>query len=141
VSPRFELETVISKLCWLDRWVPTVELRAAVERAQEALGVKDGIARPLAGAEPQPPGEGSPEPQAPAPGDSPSITEGFKNYIAAREGGSKTSQAEPDEDVPFWSRISGTSADPEPDIPPQAKRVLDIFGGTIIAGNGADHEH
>ncbi|MDR2370534.1 MAG: DNA polymerase III subunit gamma/tau [Treponema sp.] len=176
VSPRFELETVISKLSWLDQWVPSTELRAAVEGAREALGLKDGIARPLAGPEPQPnpPGEGSPlAPRVPvsyntagqdapaaggsAPaGNSPSLSEGFKNYIAAREGNPKAaaSPAESDDDVPFWSRLSGASAQQtqvfpsqgppqaeQPDIPPQAKRVLDIFGGTIIAGNGADHEH
>jgi DNA polymerase-3 subunit gamma/tau len=38
VSPRFELETVISKLCWLDRWVSPEELRAAIAGTRTLLG-------------------------------------------------------------------------------------------------------
>ena len=38
LSPRFELETAISKLCWLNKWVSPLELRAAVEDARSALG-------------------------------------------------------------------------------------------------------
>jgi DNA polymerase-3 subunit gamma/tau len=40
LSPRFELETALSKLCWLDKWVSPVELRSAVEAARLALGGK-----------------------------------------------------------------------------------------------------
>jgi DNA polymerase-3 subunit gamma/tau len=38
VSPRFELETAVSKLSWLTRWIPPPELRAAVMSARDALG-------------------------------------------------------------------------------------------------------
>jgi DNA polymerase-3 subunit gamma/tau len=191
VSPRFELETVISKLSWLDRWIPASELRAAVERTREALGLKDGIDRPLAGPEPQAPGSETPgrgrgEPSGGGPGGAelPSLTEGFRRYIASREGGAPEPSRE-DDDLPVWSRLSGAPTDvpvktpetarenpppgpqasgpqasvlrteaavlrtergaggnpPGGDIPPQAKRILDIFGGTIIAGHGAQHEH
>jgi len=37
LSPRFELETAVSKLCWLDKWVSPAELRAAVEEARFVL--------------------------------------------------------------------------------------------------------
>jgi DNA polymerase-3 subunit gamma/tau len=37
LSPRFELEAAVSKLCWLDRWISPQELRAAVEAARTAL--------------------------------------------------------------------------------------------------------
>jgi len=37
LSPRFELETAVSKLCWLDKWVSPAELRAAVEAARAVL--------------------------------------------------------------------------------------------------------
>ncbi|GHV95832.1 hypothetical protein AGMMS50293_21520 [Spirochaetia bacterium] len=37
VSPRFELETAISKLSWLSRWVSPPELKSALDRAQNAL--------------------------------------------------------------------------------------------------------
>jgi DNA polymerase-3 subunit gamma/tau len=56
VSPRFELETVIAKLSWLDRWVSPLEMRAAIAGARNALGQGGGgIAGPLAG-----PGRGAP---------------------------------------------------------------------------------
>ncbi|MDR2070813.1 MAG: DNA polymerase III subunit gamma/tau [Treponema sp.] len=38
VSPRFELETAVSKLSWLTRWIPPPELRAAIMSARDALG-------------------------------------------------------------------------------------------------------
>ncbi|MCL2092892.1 MAG: DNA polymerase III subunit gamma/tau [Treponema sp.] len=44
LSPRFELETLVSKLCWLEKWVSPGELYEAVERAQGLLGAS----RPLA---------------------------------------------------------------------------------------------
>ena len=37
LSPRFELEAAVSKLCWLDKWISPPELRAAVEAAQTVL--------------------------------------------------------------------------------------------------------
>jgi DNA polymerase-3 subunit gamma/tau len=81
VSPRFELETVISKLCWLDRWVSPLELREAVSGAVAALGRGGGIARPLAGLEPR----GAPETfqdNFDRPG---ALAEEFKRQIAVRE--------------------------------------------------------
>jgi DNA polymerase-3 subunit gamma/tau len=68
VSARFELETAISKLSWLSHWVSPPELKAAMEKAQNALRTSgtpgervlhngrdtphaavEGTARPLAG--------------------------------------------------------------------------------------------
>ncbi|GHV91748.1 hypothetical protein AGMMS50268_22510 [Spirochaetia bacterium] len=59
VSPRFELETAVSKLSWLSRWISPPELRAAVDAARNALGVstQDGLDRPLAGGPPSGPRE------------------------------------------------------------------------------------
>jgi DNA polymerase-3 subunit gamma/tau len=37
VSPRFELETLASKLCWLEKWISPAELGDAVAKAQAAL--------------------------------------------------------------------------------------------------------
>ena len=37
VSPRFELETAVSKLTWLSRWVSPPELSAAINSARKAL--------------------------------------------------------------------------------------------------------
>ncbi|GHV51764.1 hypothetical protein AGMMS49579_07780 [Spirochaetia bacterium] len=108
VSPRFELEMVISKLSWLSRWVSPPELRAAVDAARNALGVnalngQGGLDRPLAGG----PLSGSREFQAgtadrsvadsqarfgaasfgsaTSEGSASSLTEEFKRRMAARE--------------------------------------------------------
>ena len=44
VSPRFELETLASKLCWLEKWISPPELADAAAQARKALG---GTSRPL----------------------------------------------------------------------------------------------
>jgi DNA polymerase-3 subunit gamma/tau len=96
VSPRFELETAVSKLSWLDQWVSPPELRAAVAGAREALGIagngagpgapKGGYPRPLAGTPPVPAAGtlGDPEtaPNFKAPG---ALTNEFKRFVASRE--------------------------------------------------------
>jgi DNA polymerase-3 subunit gamma/tau len=90
LSPRFELETAVSKLCWLDKWVSPVELRNAVEAARSVLGA----------APPAPPagttqaGSGSAAGSAAvAPSansafmDKPgAFTEGFKEFLAKQSG-------------------------------------------------------
>jgi DNA polymerase-3 subunit gamma/tau len=38
VSPRFELETALSKLSWLDRWIPPAEMREALSGLRLSLG-------------------------------------------------------------------------------------------------------
>jgi DNA polymerase-3 subunit gamma/tau len=156
VSPRFELETVISKLSWLDRWIPPPELRAAVEEARAALGLKKKPSPPSALPE-EAPGAGEPSEQNPPHEERDAENEvsfaaNLKRYIATRDKAGR----EDEDDVPLWNRSGGAgqaspgeagraevSAAPPAgqNIPPQAKRVLDIFGGTIIAGQGADNEH
>ncbi len=37
VSPRFELETAVSRLCWLSRWISADELRAAIDGVRGRL--------------------------------------------------------------------------------------------------------
>ena len=38
ISPRFDLETVVSKLCWLDQWISPRDLGIAVAGLQQILG-------------------------------------------------------------------------------------------------------
>jgi DNA polymerase-3 subunit gamma/tau len=102
LSPRFELETAVSKLCWLDKWVSPVELRAAVEAARSVLdgqpafgrssasggsipgnfpqGADHGASRvtPTGNAE----GSNSPGTFLDRPG---AFTEGFKQFLAQRQ--------------------------------------------------------
>jgi DNA polymerase-3 subunit gamma/tau len=128
VSPRFELETAISKLCWLAQWVSPRELRAAVAEAREVLGGapegpagEGGIARPLAGpGRNQAPAETGPE----NPGDqSGAFSEGFKRYMAARENAGPS----PAEEEPFFGEAPGTGEgelrEPEAGEPPPQEPI------------------
>jgi DNA polymerase-3 subunit gamma/tau len=104
ISPRFELEAVVSKLCVLNQWISPAELRAAISGARELLYERGSPAgnAPLAGAN----GEYAAHGQAPE-----SLSEGFRQYIAKR------STAAPVSEAP---------------VTPQAERVLRIFRGTIV---------
>jgi DNA polymerase-3 subunit gamma/tau len=133
VSPRFELETLAAKLCWLDRWVSPPELAETVEKAREALkgqqgpnGPKfqGGIARPLA-REGAPPGAAPNDTETPAGGVSAQresgaglLTEGFKRYIASKNNGD---DRRPDNPPPVPNQLN-----------PAVETVLKLFQGTII---------
>jgi DNA polymerase-3 subunit gamma/tau len=132
VSPRFELELVIAKLCWLAEWVSPVDLKNAVTGAQYVLGSAQN--RPLLAPEPL---RDSPV-QYKAAGEAPrtyndggnkrSLTEGFSRLIASKE-----STPHPDPMRPVVSTAEAQPAPaPKPGLPPQAERVLRIFHGTII---------
>jgi DNA polymerase-3 subunit gamma/tau len=147
VSPRFELETLVSKLCWLKSWIPATELRALVEEARGALGAGG----PLAGR------ELSPAPEAPAKPLNPaaSLSEEFRRRMAAREAaqgspgpqGSQGPQGpaprpaaggagpDRDEDIPMWSTLNQAPAEEEPD--PLTRRVLRLFRGVVVSTGDA----
>jgi DNA polymerase-3 subunit gamma/tau len=166
VSPRFEVETVVSKLSWLRSWIPPPELRAAVEEARKALG-GGSSPRPLAGGEPLPRAELPGRTAGPA-SPVPSLSEEFRRRMAAREAltpsappsvptsagrqgeaappGSDpgTPDADDDEDMPMWSTASpasvssaGPAAEDPPD--PQVQRVLRIFRGTVVKRGEIEH--
>jgi DNA polymerase-3 subunit gamma/tau len=87
IAPRFELDTVVSKLCWLGQWVSPLELRSAVTEAQAALGGPAGLPR-LETAAPSKSGA-SPEGLAPpvrsfTSGGGGSLTENFDRLLAAK---------------------------------------------------------
>jgi DNA polymerase-3 subunit gamma/tau len=111
VSPRFELETAVSKLSWLSRWVSPPELKAAMDQAQGALrshgvggvqGLRSGTAasmpdaagegtgRPLAGGLEPPVNQAEPWPLpaagngSGAAGEGRSLAEDFKRKLTAR---------------------------------------------------------
>ena len=121
VSPRFELETLVSKLCWLEKWVSPAELKTAVEQAQKALAGGE-TNRPVtrgAGEEksvqPDPIQPGSQQSGSKQAG---SLTEEFKRYMANK--GQAGSAAAPD---PLQASGSGV------------QKVLQVFNGTIIEEN------
>ena len=85
LSPRFELETAVSKLCWLDKWISQAELRSAVERARNALGGQAAAQHQQAGNN-QGGNNQAVNQQTPEPGknEDGTIMEGFKQYMAQR---------------------------------------------------------
>jgi len=94
VSPRFELEAAVSRLCWLGKWISPAELKDAVD------GVRGCLPGPGNGLRGPPPekaltSRSTPEQDTPSaaadaeldlsrPG---ALTEGFKRFLAAKEHG------------------------------------------------------
>jgi DNA polymerase-3 subunit gamma/tau len=130
VSPRFELETTVSKLCWLSRWVTPSELRDAVENARKVMAGRASLqTQPLAGgnlSEDKPqenPALNNAAPvQQPQPPGARSLSDDFKRMIAAKEAGIDDSPSgSPDDDVPMWNEVH-----------PQVEKVLSIIPGTVV---------
>jgi DNA polymerase-3 subunit gamma/tau len=126
VSPRFELETVVSKLSWLKNWIPAVELKTVVEEARKALG-GGNYERPLAPRGPSPTA-GAPQAAAEQPV---SLGEEFRRRMALRTE-SQAAGPQEDEDMPMW-RDRSTPPDP------QVERVLKVFRGTVVKGGAGEH--
>jgi DNA polymerase-3 subunit gamma/tau len=156
VSPRFELETAISKLSWLNKWVSPPELKAALDKAQYALrgqavpaagsdyaGGQGGVSRPLAQA-----GANKPE-YAESGGhrslEKPSLAEEYKRMLAEKakgvpnpyllesvNGANQKYGAEDDEE-PAWSGIihesQGAKSQDDEDL---IDRVLRLIPGKVI---------
>ncbi|MDR3247898.1 MAG: DNA polymerase III subunit gamma/tau [Treponema sp.] len=142
VSPRFELETLTAKLCWLDRWVSPPELAETVDRARDVLKgqrgpngpeLQGGVDRPLAREGVSPAAANGPaqetsaetDPAAkPGPG---FLTEGFKRYIASKN---KT-EAPPPPSAPAEKAVPVEPPAPA-DQNPGVQTVLKLFQGTIV---------
>jgi DNA polymerase-3 subunit gamma/tau len=89
LSPRFDLETVVSKLCWLDQWISPRDLGRAVAALQQMLGIGASSGPALARIN-------APQSSYNAPvaatgssttrevPDRPSLSEGFKRIVATR---------------------------------------------------------
>ncbi|MDR0731482.1 MAG: DNA polymerase III subunit gamma/tau [Treponema sp.] len=139
VSPRFELETLVSKLSWLQHWVSPVELKSVVEEVRKVLGA-GSPGRPAAR-------ESSPAIETPArvAESSPltSLSEEFRRRMAAREAqGLQGPASKPattpsgteadDEDIPVWSTLNRTRTQ-EPPLDPLSQQVLRLFRGTVVS--------
>ena len=132
VNSRFELETTVSKLCWLKDWISPGELRDAVNTARNALGGQPLKAPEHAG-KAEPPAELPTEPPAPLI-EGGSLTEHFNRYMATREsggpgradcGGFPEPEREPD-------RAPLPESTPPPESAARIERVLRLFPGTVI---------
>ncbi|MDR0321469.1 MAG: DNA polymerase III subunit gamma/tau [Treponema sp.] len=129
VSPRFELETAVSKLTWLSKWVSPVELKSAVDDARGILGKNriPGQAATVSRNEAVRPAQAAPvnngAPNPPPSSGGRSLADEFHRMVAARE------TASPDDDVPMWDNAVHRS---EKEIPPQVENVLAMIPGTVV---------
>jgi len=139
VSPRFELETLASKLCWLERWISPPELSSAAALAREILG---GSRRPLVDGN----SPGSAEPREfPAAPKTPQVLQAPETDPA--QGDPAFSDAgQPGTFSAEFHRYMATKANPPPmpaeaavggGIDPAVKKVLEVFNGTIVEENHA----
>ena len=142
ISPRFELETAVSKLTWLSRWVSPTELKAAIDNAQISLGVpavtvqastpgRTQMAQPAV--QSQRSQQETPRTSAPQAENAPSSFGGgrslaheFQRMIAAKEAGTPE---ESEEDVPLWDNV--VKKDKEENLS-QVDRVLSVIPGTVV---------
>jgi DNA polymerase-3 subunit gamma/tau len=161
VSPRFELETAVSKLSWLDRWISPAELREAVAGLRRSLGtggapVSGGVPAPAAREVYERPGNAAPggyAPGAPATGGTPtggtpagSLAEEFQRHLASRThrtaGHEKTDAlpkpsygASVTEEQPTREMPSGFHPQNETrTVPHQVEVVRQVFNGTLVEG-------
>jgi len=118
VSPRFELETAVSKLTWLTKWVSPAELKESIDAARSILVSGNTGSAPI-----------TPQKKIEAvipPADSGrSLSNELERMIAAKETGN-------DDDVPLWdSSVRRTEKDNS--IPVQVENVLSVIPGTIVS--------
>jgi len=138
VSPRFELENVISKLSWLSRWISPLELKEAVENARLALGQPkppnipnqtNTVLRNVSNSRSE--NAAVEKPSSGTSVNERSLTDEFKRMVAEKETSAAKVSSGDDEDVPLWdSAVHETKTESE--IPPQVERVLSLIPGTMI---------
>ena len=116
ISPRFELETLVSKLCWLDKWISPAELGDTVEGVRNLLNSQELSSNPAnmaaAGNTGNAGNSGDVGDAADGEGGSLSFSEEFRRQHMLPQGG--VDQGGIDQGV---------------------KNVLDVFEGTIIEEN------
>jgi DNA polymerase-3 subunit gamma/tau len=144
VSPRFELETAVSKLTWLSRWISPAELKAAIDNANISLGAPaasaaqtTAAAKPASASASAPSGRAAaaPAPAQPSSGSGTerSLSKDFERMLAARKGtaASGGSADTDDDDVPLWDSAVKKDTQKEA-IPPQVENVLSMIPGEIV---------
>jgi DNA polymerase-3 subunit gamma/tau len=142
VSPRFELETAVSKLSWLGRWISPTELGETLESARSIFGsaglvrqtahgtsVSTSTARTAAA------------PSAAAPrqstGGGNSLSDEFKRMLASKKNGADADDTPADDtygddDVPLWdSAVKKQTSETE--TSPQVENVLSMIPGTVVS--------
>ncbi|MDR2966309.1 MAG: DNA polymerase III subunit gamma/tau [Treponema sp.] len=121
VSPRFELETAVSKLTWLTKWISSCELKEAVDGAR--AGVVSSQQVNLRPADLQ---QVASQPPVPAYDNNRSLSAEFNRMVAAKNAANNQSDAKDgDDDEPVWKIKKDNN-------PPQVEKVLSILPGTVI---------
>jgi DNA polymerase-3 subunit gamma/tau len=146
VSPRFELETTVSKLSWLNQWVSPPELKAALDKAHSVLRVQadhapeGGLGRPLAQEGAIVPGDRHPHHNKPVrqgKNGVQSLAEEYRRMLAEKANSPNLSNGgEADDEEPAWSGIIHNSGESQGDESPSNEspvdRVLRLIPGTVV---------
>jgi len=117
VSPRFELETLVSKLCWLEKWISPSELGDAVNRARDLFANQSSNGSRIGENHQKSEDAGSLSPD--------SLSEEFKRHMATKSnrGSSSTESA------------SGQTQRQESENDPGVQKILSVINGTIVKEN------
>jgi DNA polymerase-3 subunit gamma/tau len=129
VSPQFELETAVSKLSWLNKWVSPPEIKAALDSARGVLGAGQTETARLTQTDAKI-SAGQPVPDAPQKGSNQrfggvqSLAEGYRKILAEK---GASPGAEMAEAASGGGEVKNESADESP-----VDRVLRIIPGTVV---------
>jgi len=142
VSPRFELETAVSKLTWLSKWVSPAELKEAVDNARSVLGIAGNYAGLEASRKQTAAVSRNAASSAAAYGGANtagghtaqyqssigerSLTDELNRMIASKD----NAAASDDDDAPMWDSVRK----PENKNPPEVENVLSMIPGTVVPG-------
>jgi DNA polymerase-3 subunit gamma/tau len=135
VSPRFELETAVSKLTWLSKWVTPAELKDAVDNARSVLGiagnqagtgipVKQTAAVSRNDASPASAFGGSNTAQSQSSTGGRSLTDELNRMIAKKDNPTVSD----DDDAPMWDSVRKPESKNSPDV----ENVLSMIPGTVV---------
>ena len=133
ISPRFELETLASKLCWLDKWIPPPELGDAIARTRSILGSGNSPLQresvEVLGKETIPGGASLAAASAGQSNEQAnSLAMEFQRKMASRQiPVNNTGMSEGQ-----YSGNSGAKASPAAALDPGVEKVLQVFRGTIV---------
>jgi len=155
ISPRFELETAVSKMTWLSKWVSPSELKSAIDDARNVLkaagrpsgqqmGGSGAVSRNEPAAEKASTAGSSMERNSKDAGNEskPSSAEGltgeYHRMIATMEAAGTSSNDvssndasnDSDDDVPMWD--SAVAKNTEKEKFPQVEQVLSVIPGNVI---------
>jgi DNA polymerase-3 subunit gamma/tau len=146
VSPRFELETAVSKLSWLNQWVSPPELKAALDKARNILNIPvDSRAKVPDTPRPFTPGGSSPHQATYKRNEKQSLAEEYRRMLAAKaslpkEGNLSDDRSNEDDEEPVWSgllhknELQGDLShgdESQGNLSP-VDRVLRIIPGTVV---------